>query len=388
MYYKEEHIAFDSKELWESLLIDFLSHLSKRYGKSEVENWIFELADFEDGLLVEPTGFYDYYEMYRFFYRAVKREFPNAKVGGYSAPPGREKSAFPKYLRYCRKNDCAPDFVAVMIFPYEAGENEVGYRRVAEDHWEKNLLLYYRECMEAENLSSCELYVSEWNMSLSNRNFLNDSCFRSAYFVKMISEIYELTDMICLWFGSDWISNYYDARSMVNGAGGILTKDNIKKPIWYALSFLNQLGEELLAVGEHYLITRRNDESYMILCFNFKQLGVNYFYIKENEVSLGQIRELFENSDSIQVDIQLENLTIGETYIVKKQQINSEYGCVLTEWAKMGMAVDLERSDIKYIEGRCVPNLEREQRKAEAGNVEISCEIRDQEMILYHIYPK
>ena len=81
-----------------------------------------------------------------------------------------------------------------------------------------------------------------------------------------------------------------------------------------------------------------------------------------------------ENSDSIQVDIQLENLTIGETYIVKKRQINSEYGCVLTEWAKMGMAVDLERSDIKYIEGRCVPNLEREQRKAEAGNVEISCE--------------
>ena len=388
LYYKEEHIAFDSKELWESLLIDFLSHLSKRYGKSEVENWIFELADFEDGLLVEPTGFYDYYEMYRFFYRAVKREFPNAKVGGYSAPPGRGKSAFPKYLRYCRKNDCVPDFVAVMIFPYEAGENEVGYRRVAEDHWEKNLLLYYRECMEAENLSSCELYVSEWNMSLSNRNFLNDSCFRSAYFVKMISEIYKLTDMICLWFGSDWISNYYDARSMVNGAGGILTKDNIKKPIWYALSFLNQLGEELLAVGEHYLITRRNNESYMILCFNFKQLGVNYFYIRENEVSLGQIRELFENSDSIQVDIQLENLTIGETYIVKKWQINSEYGCVLTEWAKMGRAVDLERSDIKYIEGRCVPNLEREQREAEAGNVEISCEIRDQEMILYHIYPK
>ena len=54
----------------------------------------------------------------------------------------------------------------------------------------------------------------------------------------------------------------------------------------------------------------------------------------------------------------------------------------------MGMAVDLERSDIKYIEGRGVPNLEREQRKAEAGNVEISCEIRDQEMILYHIYPQ
>ena len=41
LYYKEEHITFDSKELWESLLIDFWSHLSKRYGKSEVENWIF-----------------------------------------------------------------------------------------------------------------------------------------------------------------------------------------------------------------------------------------------------------------------------------------------------------------------------------------------------------
>lgn len=388
LYYKEEHITFASKELWESLLIDFLGHLSKRYGKSEAEKWIFELSDFEDGILLEPTGFYDYYEMYRFFYRAVKREFPNAKVGGYSAPPGQEKSAFQKYIKACKEYQCIPDFVSVMIFPYDIGENASGYRRVTEDHWEKNLLLYYRKCMEAENLSSCELYVSEWNMSLSNRNFLNDSCFRSAYFVKMISEIYELTDMICLWFGSDWISNYYDARSMVNGAGGILTKDNIKKPIWYALSFLNQLGEELLAVGEHYLITRRNDGSYMILCFNFKQLGVNYFYIKENEVSLDHIRELFESSNAVRLKIRLERLIPGEEYVIKKRQINSEYGCVLTEWAKMGMAVDLERSDIKYIEGRCVPNLEREQRKAEAGNVEISCEIRDQEMILYHIYPK
>lgn len=390
LYYKEEHITFASKELWEALVVDFLSHLSKRYGKAEIENWIFELAYFEDGILLEQNGFSHYFERYRFLYEAVKEEFPNAKVGGYSAPPGQEKSTFQTYLQNCKSCGCVPDFISVMIFPYDAGEKgrkESGYRRLREEHLEKKLLLYYHECMEAEGLSSCELYISEWNISLSNRNYLNDSCFRSAYFVKMIHEISDLTDMICLWFGSDWISNYYDARSIVNGAGGIVTKDNIKKPIWYALSFLNQLGEELLEAGAHYLVTRCRDESYMILCFNLKQLGGNYFYINENEVSLDHIRELFENSSTVRLHIHLGNLLSGGTYVIKKRQINSEYGCVLTEWGKMGMAVDLERSDIKYIEERCVPNLERRQIKAEAGKLEISCEIRDQEMILYHIYP-
>mgnify|MGYP000741976497 CR=1 FL=1 len=48
----------------------------------------------------------------------------------------------------------------------------------------------------------------------------------------------------------------------------------------------------------------------------------------------------------------------------------------------MGMAVDLERSDIKYIEEDVSRIWKENNGKRKTGNVEISCEIRDQEMIL------
>ena len=260
------------------------------------------------------------------------------------------------------------------------------YRRIAEEHLEQRMLRYYRECLQKAGMENCRLYVSEWNISLSNRNYLNDSCFRSAYFVEMIQEICDLTDMICLWFASDWISNYYDARCIANGAGGILTKDNIKKPIWYAILFLNYLGEEVVQMGEHYIVTRCSDGSYMIVCSNFKPLGLNYFMMGENEVSLDYIQELFENSSSLGLSICFENLSDQEEYIVRKQQINSECGSVLMEWKKMGMSDDLERSDVKYITEKCVPNLERYKIKAEHGEIKIRCEMRDQEIVLYHVY--
>ena len=86
----------------------------------------------------------------------------------------------------------------------------------------------------------------EWNCSVVNRNILNDSTYRAAYIIKIIAQIWDEVDLFCLWMGSDWVSSYYDSVGISYGGSGILTKDTICKPAYYAFQLLNQLGNELI----------------------------------------------------------------------------------------------------------------------------------------------
>ena len=66
-----------------------------------------------------------------------------------------------------------------------------------------------------------------------NRNYLNDSCFRSAYLTAKTVELWGMTDMTAVMGGTDWVSNYIDTNKVLNGGVGILTKDTIGKPAFY-----------------------------------------------------------------------------------------------------------------------------------------------------------
>ena len=73
------------------------------------------------------------------------------------------------------------------------------------------------------------MYITEWNFSLSSRNYLNDSCYRAVYLAWVAAALSGLADVLAVWVASDWISSYYDTISIANGGNGILTKNRIPK---------------------------------------------------------------------------------------------------------------------------------------------------------------
>ncbi len=392
VFYEEEYINFQSRKAWEAMVQDFVHHLTVRYGKDIVENWIFELSydvvhAKQDGGCYQDENF-DFFHAYQFVYQTVKRELPNAQVGGPSAIPGYQADILTDFLLRCRQCQCVPDFISLILFPYKSDQQhkKSTYRRNPEKDFEIQMINTYRQILKKMELENCKLYVSEWNNSVSNRNYLNDSCFRGAYFAKKVCEIWDSVDMLCCWMGSDWMSSYYDSRSIVNGASGILTKDSIKKPAWYAISFLNSLGDSVIERGENYIITKHSDTSYAVLCFNFKWFSCNYFFLDEYEVSPSRIQNLFENTDRIQIQITLQNLLVGGEYIVKKRQVNGKKGNILGEWHKFGYDSNLERSDIKYIQEVSIPNMERQRVKAHRKSLTLEVELEEHEITLLHIF--
>ena len=140
--------------------------------------------------------------------------------------------------------------------------------------------------------------------------------------------------MLCIWMGSDWVSSYYDSYGIVNGGSGLLTKDGIRKPAFYAMQLLNQLGDDLVAAGEHYLVTKSQSGSYRILCFHFQWYHIRYFLKTENSILPQELDTVFHEKDPLAVNILLNDMEEDETYIIKKKSVSQQDGSILDEWEK------------------------------------------------------
>ncbi len=394
VYYREEGIEFKSRRAWEALFEDFFQHVLRRYGKKEVSRWIFEITrdptHEESGKYYEESG-YHIFHVYQFAYKTIKRTLPEAAVGGFGGLADADGELALQLLELSKKEGCVPDFISFILFPYiseqsAAGTDQRPYKRSPERDFEMQQIRLMRQIVQKSGMDGCRLYVTEWNNSISNRNYLNDSCFRGAYICKKVSEILDAVDMLCIWMGSDWVSSYYDSYGIVNGGSGLLTKDGIRKPAFYAMQLLNQLGDDLVAAGEHYLVTKSRSGSYRILCFHFQWYHIRYFLKTENSILPQELDTVFHEKDPLAVNIILNDMEEDETYIIKKKSVSQQDGSILDEWEKFQFETHLERADVKYLQEICIPQLGMEKRKAEGGRLQLQFQLQKHEFVLYHIY--
>lgn len=391
IYYEDEGIYFRSRTAWEALFADFIDHVVRRYGKEEVSRWIFEISrdpvHEESGNYYEDPD-YDICNVYWFAYQTIKAVVPKARIGGLAGIPDANPKVYEYFFRFCQKKDCMPDFVSFMIFPYIPGQTEdhKPYTRSPERNYETQQIAKMHQMMERTGMAQCPLHIVEWNNTVSNRNYLNDSCFRGTYICKKVAEIWDSVDMLCIWMGSDWVSSYYDSFGAANGGSGLLTKDGIRKPAFYAFQFLNLLGSRLITIGDHYIVTKSQSGSYRILCFNFNWYSVSYFLKAENSIRPQEMQAVFPQNQSATVNLILNDVEDEAAYVVKKRSISQKNGSILDEWGKFQYETNLERADVKYLQEICIPHLSMEKRKAEKGRLHLHLKLETHEFALYHIY--
>lgn len=386
IFHEEEYIDFQSRKEWEDTLIDFLRHIKKRYGSAEVEQWIFEFSCYRSR---EQEHHYYEDEDYRFSdtfhcaYRAVKKILPNALVGGPLGIIHSDQEFLTDFLETCRRRECVPDFLSFLLFPYVQKET---LERIHGSGDELRQIELIHELMERTKTTGCKIFISEWNNTLSNRNLLNDSCYRGAYFISKVAAIWDQADLLCVWMGSDWVSNYHDSTGILNGGSGLLTKDSIRKPAYYAILLLNRLGGSLLMRGEHFIITRQRQEGYQLLCFQPAKFSSSYYLNDESILAPQNIHDVFEEEEPLNLIFRLKHMESSRPYVIKRQTINKHYGNILSEWEKFGFDKELESSDVKYLREITIPETGMEKRMAVNGTLEISATMQGNDIILFRIY--
>lgn len=397
VFYEEQYIPFASRENWEKMVDDFFCHIVDRYGQEEVSGWIFELSrdcihgdqNPENRLYQDEQ--YNFFHAWNYLYHTAKSRIPDAKFGGISGIVQKDWKFLVSFLEMCRLEDVRPDFVSFIVFPYDSyrSDGEHPVRKVSQDECnEENQIREIKKLLRQTQLEEVPVYITEWNNTISNRNYLNDSCFRAAYLVKKIEAIADQVDMIGIMSGTDWVSSHMDTVGIVNGGIGLLSKDTIRKPAYFAVDFLNQLGEYLIEKGDHYIITRKESGDIYILCFYYSWFKRSYF-LQEEDVDLRKYNSMvFEDESPVHLSFHFENLKESGDYYLKKRTLNRQNGSILNEWGKFQYDMKLTRQDVKYLQGISFPTLSQSKKRVTGGDrtLDMKVVLEPHEVSLIHIF--
>ena len=367
---------------WELLLDNFTRHLIERYGITTVRSWLFCVWN-EPVTPKSMFGFGDdelFLKFYEASYRAVKRVDKELVFGSpsilYMENLGTDKW-IKDYLTFTKKNDCMPEFINVHyysdIIPITSKQNiTIGSASFSFPKRTDDFSLWIgsiKKIFSSIGLGGLPIYMTEWNFTLSHRNLVSDTCFKSCYILKNLLRNYDRLDSFGYWSLTDLLEENALPDTLFHGGLGIYTTNGVRKSVYYSFYFASLLGDELIESGEGYFITKSID-AYQIITYNYVHDG--------NLFASGELFDMtetnrytpFDMSNRLQFQIKLEDIDNGN-YSIKELFVNREYGSAYDIWLKMG-AVPLDPSDVEIMKGYCVPGMHKQYRLIDTGSYEYS----------------
>ena len=308
--------------------------------------------------------------------REIIHRYSDAKIGGcgmHGYVKGTEKKS--SYIRAFHKkakdSDAVPDFITTYSYAYDiADENGVTVSKPSQDFdFMKHVIDNYKRDTgnELEDRGIC---LTEWNLTISDRNLINDSCFKGAYVMKNYIEMVDSVDAMAYFRGTDRVSESYDTDAFLFGGTGLLTRDGVQKPVMFALHFLNRLYPQYVGKGTNYLVTKDGHDNYGIVCHNCRKLSYNYFLCEEDKLDRDHLSKYFEDLDDLTLELALGDVRDG-LYQAKLYRINDQNGSVQRIWKEMEYETNLSKEDIRYIQRSCEPKLSMQKIHTEDGVVRV-----------------
>lgn len=356
-------------QVW-SFIEKFMQHYHNRYGVDEINTWYFEIwFDFRNRSEEKEI---QYLQNLKMCSRIIKRYAPGAKIGGLGDGTEALKGKLNEALDYW-------DFVSVYSYPYDASQRLEGGNYSLQDDMLENRIRAAEEILDGGSEKK-ELHVSEWSLSVSNRNMLNDSVFKGAYIIKTcIGTSADQVDVLAYWVSSDLYAEFKDTRKLLFGGTGLVSKDGIRKPSYYAFYFLSRLGKYVLQKNENAVVTTDNNGSLMIVCHNCKNLSPQYFHTSEEDLDADKMRDYFLDMEDRKIFFQIRDVENG-IYTLKSQFINEEYGSVQEEYKCLKEQEEISKDDIAYLKNICVPHIEVMKREAQEGKLNFEINLKANEI--------
>lgn len=352
-------VKYRSIEQWEALLNNFIIHCVNRYGSEEVETWYFEVSTYK---IIEPNiedeNYYSkYFRIFGITYKTIKNIIPSVKVGGPGDHFGRSNPVefFEEWLNLNAK----PDFISMYVYPYSTiiknGKEEI-YHSNDRDFLINNLYSI-KETIRNVGFPCEEIIISEWSLTVSSRNYINDSCFKAAYVIKNIIDCVDQVDSVCYLMASDISEEYLDVNLLLQGGTGLVSKNGMKKPSFYAFYFLEKLSETMVQKGKNYIMTKNSDNIFTIICHNYKHFNNSYLLNYQENIGLEKLMTIYENQNELNISFLIQNVPNGK-YRLKSYAVNQSYGSVLDKWIKLNADSRLRSDEISYLKDVSIPELD------------------------------
>lgn len=385
---KENEPVFETPEEWERIFTAFLEHVIERYTRHAVSEWIFEIAyDIEHST---GAGKFPFDELYLRTYRCIRQFLPEAKIGASELNTELDAAILKQQLLWWKEMEERPQFLSIMCYPYEVEVTKADGLPClidikSDSHFLQKELHSYQTLLEETEYPKTPIWVTEWNTSISERNFYNDSCAKGCHMLRQMTDCAGEVEVMGYGIISDWHAIFYDVKTPLTGGTGLVTKDGLCKPAYFALDFWNVLGDRILKKGENHIITTREDGTLAIVAFNGQSFNESYKMKEENEIQAQDLPYLFREQSTLNLSLHIKNVREGRRKI-NKYRVRESEGNLLAEWEKMGYVETLSRPEIAYLEKICIPRMENSWVQTENNALNLNLTIEKNEMQLIMIF--
>ena len=374
-YKHNNMLNFSTKQEMALFYNNMIVHFIKRYGMDYVSSWYFEFMNDD---LVEFQLFLEEFDI---ILQAFHKHLSSIKIGGGGFNLNKlGLHKFKQELELWSNYHEIPRFISLKCFLINNNSDKItDYDFVLQQINAAKAIL--KEC----NLE-LELHVSEYSLSLSNNNIVNDSIIKAAFLAQNAILCSDKVTMLGYCLFSDAHIDFYNTRPLLFGGNGLLSKHGIPKPSFYALKMLKNLYRQVVIRNAHCLVTKNAQDQYAIMCQNYKSINDND-RIDENKISVNDLPNMLKNKEFLRINIKIEHIKNGD-YMMSRQDINQNSGSLQDEWRHLNFESDINIYWVNYLRRVSTPRIFVQNILVEENILELDITLKPNEIQLFNIMYK
>ncbi len=379
IFYYHANTSHPNPKEWRNLIAAFARHLEKRYGKAEVRSWYFEVWN-------EPnlSGFWEkadqkaYFKLYGLTARTLKSVDPQLRVGG---PATAGAAWIPAFLDYVKKTGAPIDFVTTHTYGVKGGFLDAdGKSDLLLDPSPNAIVGDVRRVhaqIAASPFPNLPLYITEWSTSYTPADPVHDSYISAAYILSKLKATEGLAQGMSYWTYSDLFEESGPPPAAFYGGFGLVTRDGIRKPAFFAYKYLHALQGETIPSSDSQSMLSTNGENFTAVLWDFntpdQKQGDREFYTR-----------LLPDRPAAPIDLKVTHLVPGVAYRLKVHRTGYDANDAYSEYLRMGAPKNLTDPQIAYLNylTRDQPQQDQIIRASNDGIIAIQIPMRTNDIVL------
>ena len=386
-----------AREDWLRLLDGLITAALKKWGREWVSRWRFEfhmparLYGSED-----PAAFLG---LYAESAALIRQKLPGAQVGGPAlSADGTRSNRWQAFLMGVAEQKLPLDFVSMELwgdystessgFAGQYGEwketRKVSGLRCADTALAMQRVGQVKRWMLENGLAEIPLLISALGISkYQARNAqLGGHC--AAYLVKCILALQNQVDGIGCWKALSNEAEYPDEYSFLSDGCGLITRNGLKTPAWYAYKLLSGLLPELIFRGLGSCVTGTKKDGMAILLYNCKNYSEKFcrLYLSPQGAEYSD-PTFYQSWSAVTESILVSGIPKG-TYRVSRHLVGDHYGCIATVLRQLGDIDPRDKHTAEYLAGQSLPWQHNDLVEAD-GEMELRVTLQPNEIMLLRI---
>jgi len=273
VFYWKANSSHPKPDAWRDLVTAFVAHAEHRYGAAEVRRWYFEVWN-EPNLAPfwEKADKQAYFGLYDLTARAVKGVDSSLRVGG---PATAGSIWIADFLKHVADTKTPIDFVTGHSYGVVSGYLDQTGKEDTKLLSSNNAIISdvkrARQQIEGSAFPGLPLYVTEWSTSFSPRDLVHDSYISAPYILSKIKGTQGLAQAMSYWTYSDLFEETGPPPTPFHGGFGLLNREGIRKPSFFAYKYLNALRGRSIAVEDDMTMASVEGEHTTVVLWDWQQ---------------------------------------------------------------------------------------------------------------------